>query len=120
MHAVRAAGQEWSQDEKGGSGVQLKEWEKPGWTYHAKGIWLRPTPDTPPLLTLFGSTNLNSRSAHIDTELSFVLATTAPSLRARLAEEVDGLRMHALPWRGDQRHVRIGTRLLVGAVGGML
>ena len=76
------------------------------------------------MLTLFGSTNLNSRSANLDTELSFVLATTSPSLRQRLAEEVDGLRAHAHPWRGESdsedRRVRLGTRALVGIVGGML
>ena len=90
------------------------------------GIWVRPTPTSTPALTLFGSTNLNSRSANLDTELSFVLATTSPALRQRLAEEVDGLREHATPWRGqdssadDARRVRLGTRALVALVGGML
>ncbi|KAI0665236.1 hypothetical protein C8Q70DRAFT_904383 [Cubamyces menziesii] len=125
MGAVRAAGREWP---RGSSdvynGIQLNEWQRHGWTYHAKGIWVRPTPSAAPMLTLFGSTNLNSRSANLDTELSFVLATTSPSLRQRLAEEVDGLRAHAHPWRGESdsedRRVRLGTRALVGIVGGML
>ncbi|KAI0822780.1 hypothetical protein BC628DRAFT_1456632 [Trametes gibbosa] len=125
MSAVRTAGKEWPQ----GSSevfpwVQLKEWERQGWTYHAKGIWIRPTPSSTPVLTLFGSTNLNSRSANLDTELSFVLATTSQKLRKRLADEVDGLRAHARVWRGEgnseERRVRLGTRLLVGVVGGML
>ena len=85
---------------------------------------MRPTPSSAPVLTLFGSTNLNSRSANLDTELSFVLATTAPSLQEKLIEEVDGLRAHAHPWRGESvsesRRVRLGTRALVGLVGGML
>ena len=85
---------------------------------------MRPTPDEPPVLTLFGSTNLNSRSANLDTELSFVLATTDSELRRRLGEEVDGLRAHAHPWRGgvdsESRKVRAGTRALVSVVGGML
>ena len=84
------------------------------------GIWLRPNPAADPCLTLFGSTNLNSRSANLDTELSFFLATACPSLRRRLGAEVDGLRAHALPWRGGDRHVRLGTRALVALVGGML
>jgi CDP-diacylglycerol--glycerol-3-phosphate 3-phosphatidyltransferase len=72
-------------------GVQLSEWDKPGWTYHAKGaqpdsyrqdplthgvyigIWLSPSSTSLPILTLFGSTNLNSRSAQLDTELSFLM-----------------------------------------------
>ncbi|KAI0636588.1 hypothetical protein C8Q77DRAFT_1189038 [Trametes polyzona] len=125
MAAVRAAGKGWPQDSSDVlEGVQLSEWERKGWTYHAKGIWVRPTPSSTPALTLFGSTNLNSRSANLDTELSFVLATTSPALRQRLAEEVDGLRAHARTWRGEsnseERRVRLGTRLLVGVVGGML
>ncbi|KAH9852718.1 hypothetical protein C2E23DRAFT_824988 [Lenzites betulinus] len=125
MTAVRTAGKEWPQgSSEAFPAVQLKEWERQGWTYHAKGIWVRPTPCSTPALTLFGSTNLNSRSANLDTELSFVLATTSPALRQRLAEEVDGLRAHAREWRGEgnseERRVRMGTRLLVGVVGGML
>ncbi|KAF8176134.1 hypothetical protein K438DRAFT_2022661 [Mycena galopus ATCC 62051] len=41
------------------STVRLNEWERDGWTYHAKGIWLSEAADRPPMLTLFGSTNLN-------------------------------------------------------------
>ena len=86
---------------------------------------MRPTPTSAPALTLFGSTNLNSRSANLDTELSFVLATTSPALRKRLSEEVEGLREHARPWQGqdnldEARRVRLGTRGLVAFVGGML
>lgn len=85
-----------------------------------QGIWLRPHPAADPCLTLFGSTNLNSRSTNLDTELSFFLATACPDLRRRLGAEVDGLRAHALPWRGATRHVRLGTRALVALVGEML
>ncbi|KAI0373051.1 hypothetical protein BV20DRAFT_1014418 [Pilatotrama ljubarskyi] len=125
MRAVRAAGKEWPQDSLDvAPGVQVNEWEQDGWTYHAKGIWVRPTPSSAPALTLFGSTNLNARSANLDTELSFVLATTSSALRQRLADEVDGLRAHARAWRGagnsEERRVRLGTRALVGLVGGML
>lgn len=40
MREVRRAGLEWSHDEGlrlEGPGVQLNEWERDGWTYHAKG-----------------------------------------------------------------------------------
>lgn len=84
------------------------------------GIWLRPTPSSHPCLTLFGSTNLNSRSANIDTELSFMLVTTSPSLRARLAEEVDGLRSHAQPWHGQERKVRPFSWFLASALSNRL
>lgn len=85
-----------------------------------EGIWLRPTPSSHPNLTLFGSTNLNSRSSNLDTELSFMMVTTSPLLRKRLGEEVEGLREDSGEWRGGERNVRIGTRILVGLVGNML
>ena len=39
MKAVRAAGRSWaaSDGKDTGTGVQLSEWERGGWTYHAKG-----------------------------------------------------------------------------------
>ncbi|KDQ61230.1 hypothetical protein JAAARDRAFT_173833 [Jaapia argillacea MUCL 33604] len=109
-------------DEKDTGGVQLNEWERDGWTYHAKGIWLTPScsPASSPILTLFGSTNLNSRSANLDTELSFMMLTSSESLRRQLKDEVEGLRKYGVPWKGKERHVRIGTKALVGLVGGML
>ncbi|KAJ7679191.1 hypothetical protein DFH06DRAFT_1165957 [Mycena polygramma] len=116
MNAVKRAGRE--------SSVQLNEWEREGWTYHAKGIWLSEAAGSPPVLTLFGSTNLNSRSAHIDTELSFLMLVpegpAADPLRRQLSEEVDALRAHSTPWKGANRRVRLGTKVLVSLVGGML
>ncbi|KAJ6544992.1 CDP-diacylglycerol-glycerol-3-phosphate 3-phosphatidyltransferase [Mycena vulgaris] len=116
MNAVQRAGRE--------SGVQLNEWEREGWTYHAKGIWLSAAGGRLPLLTLFGSTNLNSRSAHIDTELSFLMLVPespgSDALRQQLADELGNLRTHSSSWKGAQRRVRLGTKALVGLVGGML
>ena len=40
MDAVRQAGRDWDSslaDNRKGSGVDLNEWRKDGWTYHAKG-----------------------------------------------------------------------------------
>ncbi|KAI0093750.1 hypothetical protein BDY19DRAFT_982650 [Irpex rosettiformis] len=123
MRQVRQAGLEWLHDHETcleGPAVQLNEWEREGWTYHAKGVWLRPNPSADPCLTLFGSTNLNSRSANLDTELSFILATGSSDLRRRLGSEVDGLREHSHAWHGAERRVRLGTKALVGLVGGFL
>lgn len=125
--------------------VSLKEWNRDGWTYHAKGwlhgvglvdvrlystkgIWIRPTPPSLPTMTLFGSTNLNSRSSNLDTELSFIMTIpensddkAALALRQKLQDEVQSLKGFAVPWRGESRHVRTGTKALVGlGVEGML
>jgi CDP-diacylglycerol---glycerol-3-phosphate 3-phosphatidyltransferase len=83
-------------------------------------VWLRPSADEDPVFTLIGSTNLSRRSAELDSELSFGVLTSSPSLRAALAEEVRVLREHAVPWQGETRKVRMGTKALVGLVGGML
>ena len=43
------------------------------------------------------------------------------ALRQKLHDEVQNLKMFAVPWRGGSRHVRMGTKILVGlGVGGML
>jgi len=118
MRAVNATGRNWSSDS--GKGVQLNEWARKGWTYHAKGIWLSPTPHSAPILTLFGSTNLNSRSSHLDTELSFVMMTSSYALRKRLQEEVLALRQWAMPWKGRERQVPWSTKIITHIVGGML
>jgi len=74
------------------SGVRLREWERDGWTYHAKGIWLSPSsPSSNPFLTFIGSSNLSNRSLNFDTELSLLLMTSSPSLRRALGNEVRGL-----------------------------
>jgi CDP-diacylglycerol---glycerol-3-phosphate 3-phosphatidyltransferase len=43
------------------------------------------------------------------------------ALREQLRNEVNGLKAFAVPWRGENRSVRVGTKILVGlGVGGML
>ncbi|KAG2350074.1 hypothetical protein BDR05DRAFT_995015 [Suillus weaverae] len=118
MSAVRAASRPSNIPDD--HNISLKEWERDGWTYHAKGIWLSPSVDSLPVLTLFGSTNLNSRSANLDTELSFVMATSSDDLRQKLQEEIQGLHRWAVPWRGGERKVRWRTKAIVALVGGML
>jgi CDP-diacylglycerol---glycerol-3-phosphate 3-phosphatidyltransferase len=87
---------------------------------HQPGIWLSPTPDQKPVFTLVGSTNLAARSAELDVELSFGVLTHSDALRSSLLDEVTGLRKYAVPWRGAEREVSFGTKVLVGMVGGML
>lgn len=89
------------------------------------GIWIRPTAEEPPSISVFGSTNLNSRSANLDTELSFVMHTECPELQHELAKEVDQLWTHAHPvdesvWNKPDRVPPLTTRLIVGMVGTML
>jgi hypothetical protein len=84
------------------------------------GIWLSPNPGSLPILTLFGSTNLNSRSAHLDTELSFVMLANSESVQEKLHLELQGLQNFAEDWKGDRRNVRAVTKLLVRLLSGYL
>ncbi|KAG7089268.1 hypothetical protein E1B28_010966 [Marasmius oreades] len=135
MAAVKRAGRLWTTTTR--KGVQLQEWWKDGCTYHGKGLWLYPTRNSAPVLTLFGSTNLNSRSAHIDTELSFLMIlpsdtqlserSTATSnsnsisrLSTDLAAEAANIRQDAGEWKGGERRIPLLTKLIVALVGGML
>lgn len=106
------------------------------WLLFPIGVWLSPNSSSPPVLTLFGSTNLNSRSAHIDTELSFLMIIPPESvvcesmqgendaaslaLRRKLDSEINGIRSNAVEWRGGDRKVRWTTKLLVWLAKGML
>ena len=97
------------------------------------GIWLSPDAKSPPILTLFGSTNLNIRSAHLDTELSFMMvlpsdeaadqasgSTPIRRLQNSLQEEVFRIRENTVDWEGWKRQVRTTTKMLVWAIKGML
>ncbi|KAJ3985472.1 hypothetical protein F5890DRAFT_1459342 [Lentinula detonsa] len=123
----------------GQSNIELDEWEKDGWTYHAKGLWLSPSADSSPVLSLFGSTNLNARSADIDTELSFIMILPPPpppppsvsghpqtvndnavTLREQLSQEIADIRKDVRPWKGGLRKVRWLTKIIVFLVGNKL
>ncbi|KAG1723708.1 hypothetical protein EDB19DRAFT_348034 [Suillus lakei] len=54
MSAIRAASRSSPSNLPNDHNISLREWERDGWTYHAKGIWLSPSVDSPPVLTLFG------------------------------------------------------------------
>jgi len=137
MRAVRAAGRDVGDQNSSTDAIRLAEWVREGWTYHAKGrhhsasgtserltahtgIWLSPSISSPPVLSLFGSTNLNSRSANLDTELSFVLLTSSEALQKSLQDEVSGLWNCAAPWQGAERNIRWRTKTIVSMVDGML
>ncbi|GAA5923723.1 CDP-diacylglycerol--glycerol-3-phosphate 3-phosphatidyltransferase [Sporobolomyces koalae] len=104
------------------SGIEMREWKKLDWTYHAKGIWLTPalsnrfsTPlnaspladandldkyllslhPLPPYLTLIGSSNYGSRSATRDLEANVLVTTQSLELRKQLEAELKGIRQDA-------------------------
>lgn len=77
--------------ERQNSRVNFYEFEKNGWTYHAKGLWYYLPNSTYPSLTLIGSSNFGERSVNRDLESQVCLVTANKSLQIRLQEEADRL-----------------------------
>ncbi|PVF95578.1 phospholipase D/nuclease [Serendipita vermifera] len=105
--------------------VELREWERPEWTYHAKGIWIRPSIGQNPVVTVFGSTNLNSRSANLDTELSFIMHTTSEELQQNLDEEAVNIWQNSEvvdenTWKKPERSPSWTTHIITALVRNML
>ncbi|XP_017868862.1 PREDICTED: CDP-diacylglycerol--glycerol-3-phosphate 3-phosphatidyltransferase, mitochondrial [Drosophila arizonae] len=71
--------------------VNFFEYEKPGWTYHAKGLWYYLPEARLPNLTLIGSSNFGERSVNRDLETQVCLVTVNKELSQRLQEESDRL-----------------------------
>ncbi|KDN47767.1 hypothetical protein K437DRAFT_211491, partial [Tilletiaria anomala UBC 951] len=82
---------------EGKGNVEIREWKREGWTYHAKGelprwgFWLTPPGSADPEHTLIGSSNFGSRSATLDLECTLLISTASPRLRTQLKKEVDAL-----------------------------
>jgi len=104
-------------DDKRGASLTMEEYERPGWTFHAKGLWLcvgeeastgsgsgsshrhSTSASTLPraLAVYVGSSNLGERSWARDLELGFIVRTTDPQLIRASMAEVQRLRQHAKP-----------------------
>ncbi|GBP18102.1 CDP-diacylglycerol--glycerol-3-phosphate 3-phosphatidyltransferase, mitochondrial [Eumeta japonica] len=61
--------------------IQMLEYERSGWTFHAKGLWYYPSGSKLPCMTLVGSANLGERSVRRDLEAQAAILTTSPQLQ---------------------------------------
>ncbi|CAJ0570714.1 unnamed protein product, partial [Mesorhabditis spiculigera] len=59
--------------------IDLREYKRPGWTFHAKGLWMR---DEGVAATLIGSSNYGYRSVHRDLEAQVLLVTKNEKLKS--------------------------------------
>ncbi|XP_058809123.1 CDP-diacylglycerol--glycerol-3-phosphate 3-phosphatidyltransferase, mitochondrial isoform X3 [Phymastichus coffea] len=73
------------------SRIRLWEYVKPGWTYHAKGLWYSMPGQQRPSFTLIGSPNFGYRSVKRDLETQIAIATKNEELRNRLQKEQERL-----------------------------
>ena len=86
--------------------VDVKEWQRDGWSYHVKGMWLSmgraavEADGEEAVLSVVGSTNFGLRSMERDAECSLVIVTKGGlgegSLARRLGEERDRLWAHGV------------------------
>ena len=100
-------------------GVTLRAFNRSGWQFHAKGLWLWPPGgEGGPAATLVGSSNYGVRSARRDVEAQLALVTSHAGLRAALQREWDDLVSHAPPVALPQLAARahgVGARLAAHA-----
>lgn len=89
-------------------GRTIMEYSRPGYEFHAKGIYWTPPGASCPAVTMLGSSNLGRRSLRLDLELQALLATRHKGLREGLKEEWSALREHASPV--DASHFRAPGR----------
>lgn len=67
----------------------LHVYDRPGWSYHAKGVWIEGVPDL--YIHLIGSSNYNYRSACRDFETQLVILTKNKGLIEKLTLEREAL-----------------------------
>ncbi|XP_043523660.1 CDP-diacylglycerol--glycerol-3-phosphate 3-phosphatidyltransferase, mitochondrial isoform X2 [Frieseomelitta varia] len=75
--------------------VILWEFIKPGWIYHAKGLWYSLPNQEKPCLTLIGSPNFGYRSVNKDLETQIAIITKNRNLQNELQKEQERLFLHA-------------------------
>ncbi|CAG9539882.1 unnamed protein product [Cercopithifilaria johnstoni] len=69
-----------------GPNIRLFEYNRPGWSYHAKGLWVD-SRQSSLSATMIGSSNFGHRSVHRDLEAQFLIITCNEKLKASLQEE---------------------------------
>ncbi|ORX85210.1 hypothetical protein BCR32DRAFT_200222 [Anaeromyces robustus] len=82
-------------DETSNKDLKVHEYIRPGWTYHAKGLWAsyknEKTGELLPNVTILGSTNFGRRSMKRDVEAQVLLITDNKKLQKEIAKEIDNL-----------------------------
>ncbi|KAG0746735.1 hypothetical protein G6F57_001379 [Rhizopus arrhizus] len=75
--------------------ISIEEYKRPGWTYHAKGLWVFLGNESTPSVTMIGSPNFGQRSSARDLEAQAILITQNEQLKKALHKEIDLLHQHS-------------------------
>jgi len=92
----------------GDSSVRVHYYNRPQWSYHAKGIWLLSPLDKSlslPFFTYIGSSNFGQRSWERDLELGFMIASNHIPVRTKIANEIRYLCKDTVP--GTMQHRKV-------------
>ncbi|XP_064181105.1 CDP-diacylglycerol--glycerol-3-phosphate 3-phosphatidyltransferase, mitochondrial [Anguilla rostrata] len=97
--------------------VQLHEYYRHAWTFHAKGLWYYLVGCDRPCLTLIGSPNFGYRSVHRDLEAQIAIVTENQELQAQLQQEQEMLYQRSTEvcsatFRQPDRHVKLWVQLI--------
>ncbi|XP_018570441.1 CDP-diacylglycerol--glycerol-3-phosphate 3-phosphatidyltransferase, mitochondrial [Anoplophora glabripennis] len=77
--------------------INLLEYLRNGWTYHAKGLWYYSPDSQYPCMTLIGSPNFGERSVKKDLETQLCIITENEEFSKRLHNECSNLYKLGLP-----------------------
>ncbi|RHZ75621.1 hypothetical protein Glove_212g113 [Diversispora epigaea] len=72
--------------------IEIEEFKRLNWTFHAKGLWYYMNGQQLPNLTIIGSSNYGYRSTERDLEAQVILITTNEMLRKSTHQELQHLR----------------------------
>uniref|UniRef100_A0A8B9C0V8 CDP-diacylglycerol--glycerol-3-phosphate 3-phosphatidyltransferase n=1 Tax=Anser brachyrhynchus TaxID=132585 RepID=A0A8B9C0V8_9AVES len=97
--------------------VQLQEYSRAGWTFHAKGLWLYLAGSNLPCLTLIGSPNFGYRSVHRDLEAQVAIVTENKALQQQLHQEQEQLYLcsgvvSSSTFEQPNRYVKLWVKLI--------
>ncbi|XP_034830265.1 CDP-diacylglycerol--glycerol-3-phosphate 3-phosphatidyltransferase, mitochondrial [Maniola hyperantus] len=98
------------------SRVQMLEYERKGWTFHAKGLWYYPPGSGVPWASVVGSANLGERSVRRDLEAQAAIFTSSLDLQNRLHNECSRLHDYASECSSElqERRTPLWVRATVG------
>ncbi|CAB4480179.1 phospholipase D/nuclease [Rhizophagus irregularis] len=71
--------------------IKIQEYKRPGWTFHAKGLWCYLDGESWPSLTIIGSSNYGYRSTERDLEAQAILITENTQLRKTIHDELENM-----------------------------
>ncbi|ORZ03397.1 hypothetical protein BCR43DRAFT_483288 [Syncephalastrum racemosum] len=105
--------------------ITIKEYSRPGWTYHAKGMWVSLPGENHPTLTMIGSPNFGHRSSERDLEAQAVVITKNDELRSAFKKEIEHLNAYSTlvsteTFAQQDRRVPYGVRVATAMIKTML